>query len=436
MSSLAGPWYPPRARPAWLPPAHRKSDALLCGLLCVYLASLVFEGPVRSGLALAGAASALYIRDAILVASVAFLFLRGMTLDRRVDLLIAVPVALLTLHAGVAVILGIAPFQILFGAKIFLPVVYGMAICRLIVARFDSVLAVSSWIFLVTLGGVALNFFLGKLPWEGFDYLTAFGAVSTTREWTILGVVPRLPGFTRASFDAAMILAVTGTLTMIRFDRAASRAAIAAVALAAIVATTSKGMVLAFALVAAWMLLRREGKPGPGSRLLVYGTCALSLLLPFAVVELDLAGGLPPPALSALLISAWERFGATGPDAMRLLPGGAGAALGAGLGGIGTPQQFGDTPLRFNPGDSLAVFFLVNFGVLGILYLVLPALGLRRVVASEGARVGAGYAALLLLAYLYGLSVNMVEENVFAICFGICLGRLLLAFASQAPRAP
>ena len=110
------------------------------------------------------------------------------------------------------------------------------------------------------------------------------------------------------------------------------------------------------------------------------------------------------------------------PLAFELLPEGPQALLGAGLGSIGSPQEYGNTPHRFNAADNFAVFMMINFGLPGLCYFAAPALSLRKVAANEAQPVYRAYVALLLIAYGYGMSINMMEESFFAVCFGLCCG--------------
>ncbi len=400
----------------------RTGDTLLCVLLLVYLLSLMLEGPLRYALARGGFPNALYVRDAIPVGTLAFLFLRALFVDKVIEPLIAIPVALLVLHGALAAMLGVAFLSILFGFKIFMFLPYGMAMWPLVRSRLEAALTIASIMFIVTLCGVALNFMLDRMPWEGYEYDSAFGTMAATRLWWIPGGISRLPGFTRTSFNAAMILGITGVLTMVKLRAWLPRAVVAALALAAIVATTSKGMMLAFPLAALWLLAGDGPLHAFLGRAMVYLLCTVTLLFPVTVVMFDLGAGLAASEFPIQLVSAWDRFTMMWPLAFDLLPSFPAALLGGGLGSIGTPQLYGATPHLLNAADSLAVFMIINFGVLGVLYYVAPALVLNRVARLESRLAHRAYIGLLLIAYGYGISISMIEESFFAICFGLCLG--------------
>ncbi|MDP3759919.1 MAG: hypothetical protein Q8R01_05310 [Ramlibacter sp.] len=401
--------------------AARAGDSFLCALLGIYLASLVFEGVLRYALAASGLPNAIYLRDAIPVATLLVLFLRPLLGEGRMDLAIAVPAALLAFHAAYSALVGVAFFAIAFGLKIFMFIPYGMAMWPLLRQRFDAALTLACVMFAATAVGVFANFLFGRLPWEGLEYETAFGTVSTTRLWWMGDLVPRLPGFARTSFNAAMILGITGLLALIKFRHPMARVAIAAVAISAIVLTTSKGMMLVFPLAALWLLVQ-DDRPWMKGNGLVMTLCAATLALPLAIVLLDLGSAMRASSFPDVLLSVWDRFSDMWPLAFGLLPEGPHALLGAGLGSIGTPQMFGDASHRANAADNFAIYMMVSFGLPGLCYYVAPALSVRGIAASQPAPVHRAYVALLFVAYGYGMSINMVEESFFAICIGLCCG--------------
>jgi hypothetical protein len=399
----------------------RAGDSLLFALLGVYLVSLVMEGVLRYALLMAGAPNALYLRDAIPVATLVVLFLRALVADGKIDLTIAIPAALLAFHAAYSAMVGVAFFSIAFGLKIFMFIPYGMAMWPLVRQRLDVAMTFASLMFAITLAGVFANFFLERMPWEGLEYETAFGDVSTTRLWW-MNDVSRLPGFTRSSFKAAMILGITGLMAMLKFSRPLAQIAIATAALTAIVLTTSKGMILAFPIAALWLFVQQR-KPEMSGRGLVLGLCAATLSLPFLIVYLDLGSAMSSrSSFPVVLVSVWDRFTTMWPLAFSLLPEGPHALLGAGVGSIGTPQVYGDAFHRFNAADNFAVFMMISLGLPGLCYYAAPALSLRRVAAAETATVYRAYVGLLLLAYGYGISISMIEESFFSVCFGMCCG--------------
>jgi hypothetical protein len=413
--------------------AGRAGDSLLCALLGLYLASILLEGVLRYALATSGVPNALYLRDAIPVATLVVLFLRSLLSDNRIDLTIAIPAAVLAFHAAYSAMAGVAFFSIAFGLKIFMFIPYGMAMWPLVRRRFDLALTVATVMFAITLAGVVANFLLDRMPWEGLAYETAFGETSTTRMWTLAGGTSRLPGFARTSFNAAMILGMTGVLALVKFRQPLARLAIAISAFAAIVLTTQKGMMLAFPLAALWLVVQQRN-PRMNGTSLVRVVCAATLALPFLIVYFDLASAMSSSSFPTHLVSVWQRFTMMWPLAFDLLPEGPQALLGAGLGSIGTPQLYGDAPHRMNAADNFAVFMMISFGLPGLCYYAMSALSLRRVASAETIAVHRAYVGLLLIAYGYGMSITMVEESFFAVVFGLCCGTAASAWQRPVQR--
>jgi hypothetical protein len=412
--------------------AARSGDTVLCVLLGVYLVSMLVEGVLRWTLVMAGMPNVIYLRDAIPVATLVVLFMRPLLGDGKVDLAIGVPAALLAFHAAYSAMAGVSAFSIAFGLKIFMFIPYGMAMWPLVRRRFEISLTWASLMFAVSAIGVFANFAFGTMPWEGLEYETAFGAVSTTRMWW-MGEAPRLPGFARTSFTAAMFLGITGLLTLLRFRPLVPRLVIAACALGAIVLTTSKGMMLAFPLAALWLVLN-ERNPRLNGTILLRAVCTATVLLPVIVVYLDLGSTMSQSSFPSVLMSVWDRFTTMWPLAFSLLPEGPQALLGAGLGSIGSPQMHGYAPHLFNAGDNFAVFMLISLGLPGLFYYAAPVLSLHRVSANETATAYRAYVALLLMGYGYGISTNMVEESFFSMFFGLCCGAAASAWLRPLPK--
>jgi hypothetical protein len=307
---------------------------------------------------------------------------------------------------------------------------YGMAMWPLVRRRLGPCMNFASALFVLTLLGVLVNYFLGRTPWEGLEYDTAFGKVASTRLWWMGDGIARLPGFTRTSFSAAMILGITGLLATVRLHRTALRLVTIAAAMAGIVLTTSKGMVLAFPLAAASLFVLERHRRRNGV-MMVAAVAAATAAVPLIVIGFDMGLTMNSLSFPRLLVSVWDRFAEMWPQAFALLPDGAAALLGAGPGALGMPQLYGDAPHKFSAGDNFALHMLVTFGLPGLLYYALPVLSIARVAAREGPAVHVPYVGLLLIAYGYGMSINMVEDTFFAITLGLCCGIAVSSWTRQ-----
>ena len=67
--------------------------------------------------------------------------------------------------------------------------------------------------------------------------------------------------------------------------------------------------------------------------------------------------------VGAIIEASHDNAGIIWPEAVELLPNGLAAVLGSGVGGIGTPQLFGDAPQQYIPGDNFLLYTVVTFGL-------------------------------------------------------------------------
>jgi hypothetical protein len=391
-------------------------------VLLFWMSTAVIEGPLRGGLSMIGLPNLLYARDLLVATTVAIALLLPLTTRAKFPPGLVLMTWVIAVHLCIGLLIEGNLFQRLFGLKIFMPLLYGAALYPAIQQHQGLFRRAMTLFFLVSVGGVYANALLGEMPWANLSYDTAFGQVQTTREWWAAGGTPRLAGLARASFDAAMIIGLSGTVMLATTRSFWLRLMIAATGLTAITLTTSKGMVLAFAVVALWLVFSgrsttslRVGKWIVAGLLVV--TCAVPAVFMFISVQYH------PTEIPAVMSSLWDRFAWMWPNAYALLPDGYGPLLGVGPGGIGSGL---DHPVELwvpNSGDSIFVYFYVTFGLLGVLYLVFPLFGLLREHADERRDPQAFvWVGLLVIAYGYGLSINMIEQPVFAAIFGLLYG--------------
>ena len=385
-----------------------------------WLTTSVIEGPLRGGLAAVGLANIIYLRDLALVLTVAVAFVLPVLRGTRHAPGLVLMGWLLALHLCIGLLMGgtLTLFDRLFGVKIFMPMLFTVAIFPAVDKHFRLFVQVMAVFFVISAAGVFLNDALGEMPWEGLTYDTAFGQVETTKKWWMDGGLRRLSGFARASFDAAMILGLGGAMLMALARAWWLRLLIAAIGCWAILLTTSKGMVLAYLVAALWLVPtnRSRGSLAAGRSIVI-----LLLLIACLVPTLFMIMSVPefPVDIPPLLSSLWDRFSWMWPSAFALLPDWFGAFTGAGLGGIGMPLGLIPVP---NTADSIFVYYYISFGLLGILYLAFPVVAIlgRKAQADPRSFVWAG---LLVIAYGYGLSANMVEQSFFTSVFGLLYGK-------------
>ncbi|HEY4069418.1 MAG TPA: hypothetical protein VGM74_21100 [Burkholderiaceae bacterium] len=418
---------PPKVEAA--APALDAGGRAVLWIFLFWQSTIVVEGPLRGALVELGQPNLLYARDLLVAGSVALALLTPAFSRAKFPAGLVLMGWLLVVHSCLGLMLSGTLFQRLFGVKIFMPLLFGVVVFPAIQRNMGLFTKAMAAFFAVTVVGVFANEFVGQWPWEGLSYATAFGTVDATREWWMAGGARRLPGFARASFDAAMIIGLTGVVLLTRVRSFWLKALIAGAGFTAIVMTTSKGMVLAFAIASPWLTL---GKRSDGS-LRIGKSLALSLLLVtclvptvFMVVSVrEDASGVPE-----ILTSLWDRFSWMWPNAYSLVPNYFGALSGVGPGGIGGALDYPQALGVPNAGDSIFVYFYVTFGLAGIVYLAFPLVALLQ--KTKGELEGSfAWIGLLIIAYGYGLSINMVEQAFFTSIFGLVFGA---AFAALQPR--
>lgn len=405
------------------------AQAITVWVYLAWLSTYLLEGPLRGGLFSIGLQNLLYLRDGVAVVSIALALALPLVRGDKPAPGLVVMLWVLAVHACIGVLLGGTVFQRLFGVKIFIPVLYTVAIFPAVQQHFTLFLRGMAVCFTVSVAGVLINEVAGEMPWEGLRYDTAFGSVQATRQWWMSGGLRRLPGFARASFDAAMMIGVCGVIFLATARPLWLRALIAMSGMAAIFLTTSKGMVAAFLAAVLWLGLANRSPASFRAGLIIVVTLLLvTCLVPtvFMIVNVPTHPLEIPPLLSSL----WDRFSWMWPSAYELMPEGFGAFSGVGLGGIGTALEHPDERAVHNSGDSIFVYFFVTFGLAGIAYLAFPLLAILRRGASTD-RQAFVWAGLLVITYGYGLSINMIEQPFFASILGLLYGK---AFASVARR--
>lgn len=395
-------------------------DSLLFWAFFGVLATYVIEGVLRYGLATAGFPNVIYLRDAVAVISIVFIFFKSLLTRRWIELHIALVCCVLLYHLLVGLFFGVSLFQGLFGFKVLVPLIFGFAVAPILGKNFSRLLIVMVFFFLISILGVYTNHFIEKMPWEGMEYDTAFGTVTGTRQWWAGGGIRRLPGFARTSFDAAMIIGISSFACMLLFKHVLLRLLIAVIALTAIILTTTKGMSQTFIVITLWMLFKKTPIFFPMGRLLVVTFLILAVALPSVVVFFDIGHGVMREDVPGLLRSLWDRFSWMWPEAFDLMTKPEHYVFGKGLGSIGTAQQYGENFVAPNSADNIFVYTFVMFGPLSLLYLSYPAWCVVRM--PSGDDIAAWCIGLLIICYDYGLTINMLEEPFFSSLLGMVSG--------------
>lgn len=386
--------------------------------------SYVVDAPLRYALSFARLEQILYARDLAAVALVMVEFVRWI-LGRKSSFVVVAVCYLLALHFILGAFNLPSILQPIVGLKVFLSFLLGLCAAEHLVKYSDRLAGWAILALIICTGGVIGNYFIA-FPWEGQMIASALGERALSREWTA-GGIKRLAGFSRASFDAAAVLLVLVVPAVIALRRY-WYLQITALGLVAysIWLTTSKGALLALVLFSVLYLFQFVLAWRRVAMVLLGFVLASSVLLPFLGVFFGFAPEIRGSDTAWWLSSFVARLQQMWPDALLNVTQHGSVVLGRGLGGIGFPQLFGEW-FRYNAADNVAIYFFSNFGVLGILYLVVIAWYGIRAVSSSGEPLLVSSVGGWLIVFLgYGLTLNMIEQPFSSMTFGFVGGVGLL----------
>lgn len=388
-------------------------------LLVAYLTSLVFEGPVRMVLTFAKLETALYIRDVFAFGTILWVAFKGRPGGGRFMNPTAWILYAMVCHSLLSLWLGHPLGSILFGFKLFMSLMFGVA-CSDLLLKHEKWVVRLVLIFLVASAvGVFVNAVVGQYPWEGEDFDSAFGSNKNSYIWWA-GGERRLPGFARLSFSAAAIIGICGSFAVTYFERYWMKIAVVGVVLPAIYLTTSKGVILSYVLVAAIGFMPQGGAKIKSGLLLFWIFVVSAILAPFVATYFDLNPDLVRTALPSLSSFA-DRAAVTWPGVIEDLSHWYTLIIGQGVGGIGGALRFGNEFHRFVPVDNMFLYCYGIFGMLGFLYYMLGMLQLRAL-SRENGRFGYALFSVGVLLIGYGITANQFEDAFIGITLGLLFG--------------
>ena len=401
-----------------------KADRYIYLLFVLILTTIFFEGVIRWALGLVGLGSLIYLRDVVEVGIILFVLLRSLLAHGWVERHVAIPLLLLVVHFFASLWLGVSFLSDLFSFKLYVPFLCGAALWGVFYNRFEQSKKLFALIFVASILAIFFNVVFKKMPWEGQLYDTFFGQINSTVDWTAGDAGRRLPGFTRASYVAAMVICITGLTWLLDARKWWLRLLILASGAVAIYLTTTKTLTLIFPLIGLWLLIPGERMRVMVGKWLLVTCAALCILLPLLAYALDFAGWSTYQETPTIMLSFWDRLSRTWPEAWDLLSSTQNYIFGSGMGSIGTGQVFGDNARHWNAGDNIAIYLFITFGLPGLFYLLLPAWFLFRRVRYPMDTYFWIF-SILLVAYGYGITSNMIEEQFFCEMLGLVFGAVL-----------
>lgn len=324
----------------------------------------------------------------------------------------------------IASLMGRSVPELLFGVYIWLPFFIAMALTQR--RMQDRLINAMVPIFIIATAGVLLNLMV-QFPWVGAEYEVLGQQKSAARDWQAYGV-QRLCGFSRASFSAAAQILLGYCALEYRVRSLAWRAVAWVAGLVAIYYTTSKAPLMAMLLLPAVYLAIGRLRRTDGMRRR-WGAIAIMAAWLLIVVGLPIVGILYGPALYPAGMgvglhysSLADRMLNTWPNAIALmdLRNPMQWLVGLGVGGIGSPQGLAHADM-LNPGDNMAIYLFVSFGLLSTGFFYLLFRGGLRAIESEGR--GRRDFALLIALLGIGATTNVIEGIFTVIVFGIICAR-------------
>lgn len=408
---------------------HALVESIVRACAVIYLYVFGLESAVRYALSKVRLDALIYVRDGLLLIIV--LLCVGLAVHRHKEFRsLATCMAAIYVGACIGVLSGLPVFQVLFGVKVLLPFVAGFSLVSSGV--LSSLDRPRVWLALwAVVGlGIAINHFY-RFPWSGLTVTVGEVDIQANREWTAEGRA-RLSGFSRTSYDAAMLILLLHLYLVSGMRSIRARWLMTIASGAAIALTTSKGAVGALIVTSAFIpvfdAIRRSGHLWrTPCILLLIAVGFAGILAPLATMHMAYPTFQSGTTESFLFNSMVDRGWETWPKAFALLQEWQ-WILGRGIGGIGAAQQYFEAGLM-NPADNMFVWLIVTGGLAGggfYLWLLFGSVRLDPALPADA------YAYLVLICvFAYGLCANMVESAIFS----SALGAISAHLCAKRPRA-
>jgi hypothetical protein len=376
----------------------------------IYIATAIFEGPLRFLLHTIGIDYLLYLRDIFIFIAV-FYYCALALQEFKINKIFLVTIFIMIFHSIIALFYLNNYLMILFAWKIYLPICFGILYGNLLFDNIKTTKRVFIFFLLSAILGVTLNFFK-PFPWEGLEYSVAGVDIEGVRAWTMYGI-KRLSGFSRASFDAAIQILLLVIFIICYIKNKYCKILLWLLAGPAILLTTTKGILSVYILITLFFIVYRY-MPNYFKiyQKLLLILCVIGIILPPISYYIPRAYDLP-----LMISSFFERIFIGWPDAFQLVRDHGNLLLGRGFGGMGT-SQFYFEPQKFNPGDSIYLLAYGNFGLLSIVYFLYIAV----IGQSINLKTELFYYLFLLSFFAYGITTSCIENSLFSLFLGTYLG--------------
>lgn len=401
-------------------PSLTWAELLISRLTVLYLATFIFEGALRFVLSKLHLTSALYLRDLLPVAAV-MVMLTNWIGDRRQPSILLLAVLLLTFHFFIGFFFIGRLFQQLFGIKLLMPLVLGLAVGHLGVT---TTLARLRWYavagIVILLIGLAINYKF-TYPWEGAESESMFGVSQQSKSWTA-GSVRRLAGLSRSSYDAACALLYCSVIALAAFRSVILRIFLWLLAFIGIALTTSKGVEVSMLALAGIVVASDSGRRIGWLRFALLGSVFLVVVAPALAILIDVRVRDFAGSAAWWFSSYADRMQNTWPRAIKLLLDHGNIILGRGIGGVGTPQGYGEARL-YSPADNIFIYWTLSMGMLGWLY---AGAIITKLLSWQGSsqRQRMFIFGFFISTLIYGVAANIMEQPLCGFGLGYAIALL------------
>ena len=390
-------------------------------LIRIYLIIMIFEGAIRYVLNIFDAAFLIYIKDAIIIL-LFILSIRKIELNKKsITMFIIFSISLVTGIIYVGNIKQIAFFIL----KVLMIFIVGMMQYKNIIEDFKRNTKFYKICYIVTITGVILNMFC-TFPWEGLEYeLSDDLIINASRAWST-GGVKRIAGFSRASYSVASQVVIFSLLIMSNIKRTYKRIIIYIITSYIIWITTTKGILIAYIIVAFTDLNFIKNRKNI-CKLIATAGIILMVGLPLFSTVCDpvfnfLKNNVEKTTYWRYISSFEARVKGTWPDSFEKVITEGNFILGKGFGGIGAAEQlFGVNTTT--PGDNMFVYMYATIGITALIVIIWILLRLYKLKISE--KEEKNIYNILLIIIFYGIISNIVEEPILCLCLGICVGYIM-----------
>jgi hypothetical protein len=385
-------------------------QSVLSFALIIYLLFYVFEGVIRYAFHLVAADGWIFIRDAVLLVPLMVLFIQQF-LRRQVHPIYIIFALIVLVHGAVMVLNIGSVMAVIYSAKMLMTFLAGVLLAERLFQPSRFMLALVLFLWSASILGIGLDKYYVEFPWVGMETTIEDIKVEISRNWQIEGEDKRAGGFMRSSINAATLMPLLAFILMFNLRRRSLRMLVAMLTIPALIWTTQKGPIVAYALTLL-MLAIAPRKPIPVLRIGVWVMLALLVGLPIV-----LSGESMPAAEGVFSFSSfYQRIEEMWPQAWRWIHAHEAFPFGVGLGGISGAQRLYALH-DMNAADNMFILMYAYFGVLSFVYLgVIGIIALQT--PNNGSKPAAHALATLVYLLAYGCVISLLEDQMASLFLG------------------